>query len=402
MDRSWRRMGRWGWAWACGLLALSGAALAADGVQDKAPRYEVLASFERLVTGYDARGPLVQGADGDYYGVATFGGQHDAGTLFRVSQRGKISVLHHFSYDDGRGALPIGAPLALGDGSWLGTTCDAGPRASGGIYRLDASGALSLLRWFDEGQPHAPACSYAPLMRASDGRLYGTTIVGGRHGEGTVFSIAADGSDLRVLHSFRGGATDGAGPTAGLIQASDGALYGTTARGGRWDFGAVFRLAPGRPLQVLHFMDQRGGTGPWGPLLQASDGRLYGVNQTYGPNPFDADRGTIFRIDERGRYAVVEAFGNTPDSPRMSSAGLVQAADGSLWSSSSWGGAFFFGSLFRLRPDGSLEVLHSFQGSDGASPAGAPTPGPNGWWYGTTSSGGANGEGVVYRLKAGR
>lgn len=394
--RFWRGMCTWG------LLALSGVASSAEGVQDKIARYEVLASFERTSTGYDARGPLVLGMDGDFYGVATFGGQHDAGTLFRVSQRGKITVLHHFSYDDGRGALPIGSPLELGDGSWLGTTCDAGPRAGGGIYRLGADGAVSLLRWFDEGQPHAPACSYAPLMPAIDGRVYGTTIVGGRYGEGTVFSLMPDGSDLRVLHHFRGGATDGAGPTAGLIQASDGALYGTTARGGRLDFGAVFRLAPGRPLQVLHFMTQRGGTGPWGPLLQASDGRLYGINQTYGPNPFDADRGTVFRLDDRGRYAVVDAFGDTPDSPRLSSAGLVQDADGSLWSASSWGGAYFFGSLFRLRPDGTREVLHSFQGSDGASPAGAPTPGPNGWWYGTTSSGGAHGQGVVYRVKAGR
>lgn len=380
-------------------LALAACALWPATAALAAGELQVLAHFDRQRTGFDARGPLAAAPDGSFVGVSVWGGAKNGGTLFRVTPKGRIQVLHAFDPKGPTGGTPIGTPLATSDGGWVGTTCEGGPRNLGGVWRASADGRVRMLRWFSEGQRRGPACPHAGLMRAADGRLYGTSQVGGAYGEGTVYSLLDDGSDLRVEHNFHGGAGDGAGPTAPLVQASDGALYGTTTRGGPADFGTVFRLQPGGAAQVLVFLDQPGGTGPWGPVMQAPDGRLYGITQVYGPDPFDADRGTAFRLEADGRYTVVSAFGDTADSPRVSSAGFVAAPDGSLWSSSSWGGAAYQGSLFRVWPDGRRETLHSFTGGDGSSPAGAPLPAGDGWWIGTTSSGGRYGAGVVYRFR---
>lgn len=393
------------WLWPLAICAVWGVAfpgMSAASGNAPADALAIITNLHDTETGSDARGPLVVGSDGWLYGVATYAGPRSGGTLFRVSTAGSFEVLHAFAANSNELWTPIGSPTQLSDGSWVGTTCDGGLGGGGGVYRYTHEAGLQRLAWFRRSDlPDGPSCSYAALLPASDGRLYGTSAGGGRHGEGTVFSLRPDGSDLRIHHHFKGGEADAAGVTAPLIQASDGFLYGTSTRGGVYDLGTVFRLRPGsRRLEVLHFMTWDEGTAPWGPLLQASDGGLYGINQTYGSSNTDPDRGTAFKVGRKGHtYRVVNYFGDSFDSPRLSSAGFVELPDGSLWSTSSYGGQFLNGAIFRVLPDGSRQTMHSFDGRGGGAPAGAPVLAPDGYLYGTTSYGGTwLYSGTIYRM----
>jgi uncharacterized repeat protein (TIGR03803 family) len=82
----------------------------------------------------------------------------------------------------------------------------------------------------------------AGLVQATNGDLYGTTDNGGANGHGTVFKIIPSGT-LTTLHSFNG--ADGENPQAGLIQAPNGDLYGTTDNGGANGYGTVFKINQG-------------------------------------------------------------------------------------------------------------------------------------------------------------
>jgi uncharacterized repeat protein (TIGR03803 family) len=141
----------------------------------------------------------------------------------------------------------------------------------------------------DGGSPRAG------LVQATDGNLYGTTVGGNVYnGDGTVFKITASGK-LTTLHSFDG--TDGASPYAGLVQATDGNLYGTTDFGGAncvsdGGCGTVFKITPKGKLTTLHSFDGTDGADPYAGLVQYTDGNLYGTTATGG----SYGRGTVFSL----------------------------------------------------------------------------------------------------------
>ena len=149
------------------------------------------------------------------------------------------------------------------------------------IYTLPARGqTLEILHdFFSRG-----VFPSSGVIQASDGNLYGTTLNGGVNNQGTVFRTAPDGSDFQQLHLFLCGADDGCFPFRGrLIQASDGNLYGTTLNGGPFNVGTVFRIAlDGLGFQLIHsFQCVTEGCSPGG-LIQASDGNLYGIIRAAG------------------------------------------------------------------------------------------------------------------------
>ena len=111
-----------------------------------------------------------------------------------------------------------------------------GPSGFGTVYKIDAAGALTTLHGFNFSDGVDPD---GALIQASDGALYGTTSSGGAANRGTVFKVDAAGV-LTTLHSFNG--SDGANPRGAAIQAIDGSFYGTTETGGASNSGVVFRL----------------------------------------------------------------------------------------------------------------------------------------------------------------
>src|SRR5262249_26237261 len=147
----------------------------------------------------------------------------------------------------------------------------------------------------------------AGLLEGTNGGLYGTTPNGGtgycqgssgQVGCGTIFSMSKDGSSYRILHTFnRSG--DGLEPGAGLPQGNDVVLYGTTYAGGTNDGGTVFALKPdGSGYTNLHTFGSiaADGRSPGAALIQGSDGALYGNTSSGGSN----FSGTIFRLNRDG------------------------------------------------------------------------------------------------------
>jgi len=178
------------------------------------------------------------------------------------------------------------------DGNIYGTA-KLGPTGGGTLYRMDLRGVTSTLRYFN-----CPTDGCAPnggLVRTDDGAIYGTNLFGGggNPGGGTIFRVRPNGI-LDVLHVFDCAAAGGCQPMAGLLQASDGAFYGVTSRGGPDDGGAVIEMTADGTVTTLHALDCRAdGCRPQGRLIEGSDGYLYGTTSTGGP----LGGGVVFRVN---------------------------------------------------------------------------------------------------------
>jgi uncharacterized repeat protein (TIGR03803 family) len=238
------------------------------------------------------------------------------------------------------------------------------------------------------------------LIQGSDGKLYGTTLVGGAADGGTVFRVNPDGTALEVLHAFAC-PSDGCNPVAGLTAGRDGKLYGTTQSGGGAGGGTVFRLNPdGTAFEVLHafaFPCDIGGCFPVADLTAGSDGKFYGTTQGDG----GAGGGTVFRLNPGGTaFEVLHAF--DCESGCGPQAALTAGSDGKFYGTTFRGGTGGGGTVFRLNPDGTaFEVLHSFacgSNGDGCIPFAGLTASSDGKFYGTTFTGDAGGGGTVFRL----
>ena len=180
-------------------------------------------------------------------------------------------------FDGTNGDNPTG--LAEGtDGNFYGTTTSGGISGSGTIFQVTFNGRITSLYSFTGGSDGANPL--APLVQASNGNFYGTTAEGGWNNAGTVFSVTTNGI-LTSLYSFTGG-EDGYYPAAGLVQGSDGYLYGTTEYGGAFNVqnegcGTVFKIATNGLLTTLFSFNGTNGANPVAPLIQAADGNLYGT-----------------------------------------------------------------------------------------------------------------------------
>lgn len=237
---------------------------------------------------------------------------------------------------------------------------------------------------------------YAPLIRATDGNLYGMTYKGGTSGKGAAFRMTLAGV-VTYLHAFAGG-SDGAYPIAGLMQATDGNFYGTTWVGGASDLGTVFRMTPAGAVTVLHaFAGGADGQYPYAGLIQVG-GTFYGTTLQGGTG---GSLGTVFTITPAGAYAVLHSFSGGADGAGPAAA-LLAASDGNLYGSTAGGGAPGQGTVFKCTLQGAVTVLHAFSGADGSEPWAALIQATDGNFYGTTTyGGGAANAGTVFRMTPG-
>jgi uncharacterized repeat protein (TIGR03803 family) len=252
---------------------------------------------------------------------------------------------------------------------------------------------------FDDGsQP-----IWMHLIQATDGNFYGTTEFGGTSNAGCVFRITPSGS-VSNLYSFKGyTVNDGAFPEAGLVQGSDGNFYGTTYEGGTNAYGTVFRITPGGVLTNLHIFQNSAthdGRWPFSPLIQGADGLFYGTTSA-GGNP---GYGAVFQMDMSGNLTVIYSFTNGVDGSSPY-AGLFQGSDGYFYGTTQSGGTNGveyggFGTVYKITAGGVLTVLHDFGATadDGQNPIGGIIQGYVGDYFGTTFNGGANSGGTVFRI----
>jgi len=267
-------------------------------------KLKVLYSFD-VLHGSQPYSGLTLGTDGIFYGTTYQGGIYHHGTIFKITRNGKLTTLYNFRYPGGRGlpgkdgGYPMAPPVQGVSRDFYGTT-EHPNSIYGTVYKITSSGTFTSLDLF----PQPPL---AALLLGKDRNFYGTTSPIG--GYGNIFKMTSTGG-VTVLYSFDG--THGRAPGYGaLIQGSDGDFYGTTMQGGSHDAGVVFKLRPGGALTVLHaFLDPtypHDGYLPWGGLVQASDGNLYGVTY-YGGTGGSSGLGVLFQITPAGNYSIIYNF----------------------------------------------------------------------------------------------
>ena len=260
----------------------------------------LLHSFRSNVSGgQDGAHPyagVMLASNGYLYGTTVAGGASGNGTVFRLGpDGGEAATLHSFAGGSSDGAEPYSKLIQASDGNLYGTTKLGGSAGAGTVFQINpAIGAESIVYAFKGGSSDG-ASPYDALIQAKDGNFYGTTGAGGASAAGTVFRISATSGAESVVYAFAGGGSDGANPYAGVIQASDGNLYGTTVSGGPSGDGTVFRINPTTGAESLVYAFAGGstdGSQPYGGLLQAKDGNLYGTTLKGGSN----DAGVLFQI----------------------------------------------------------------------------------------------------------
>lgn len=193
------------------------------------------------------------------------------------------------------------------------------------------------------------------------------------------------------------GGTNGPGarPYGGLVLGPDGNYYGTATEGGAFGGGTIFKMTPDRVLTTLVSFRYEEGN-PREALIVGSDGHLYGTTQgalSGTPN----SKGTIFRVTLAGELTTLATFVNESN-PAVAPQKLIEANDGHLYGTTTRGGAQNQGSVFRLTKDGTLTTLVSFTGANGAWPEAGLIEASDGQLYGTTEVGGANNTGTVFRV----
>jgi uncharacterized repeat protein (TIGR03803 family) len=353
---------------------------------------------------------LIQGSNGFLYGTTEEGGSSNVGAIFSYNPgTGAAGLLHSFVGGDSDGANPYAGLVADSAGNLYGTTQTGGsylcaiPQLCasnfGTVFKINpTTGAETLLYSFRGSGYSDGEYPYGGLLLGSSGYFFGTTQKGGTGGYGTVFRIKTNNGTETVLHAFAGGSSDGAYPYAGLIQASDGNLYGTTQQGGASGNGTVFKINPtsGAESIVYAFAGGSDGASPYDGLIQATDGNLYGTTGAGGA----ASAGTVFKIvPSTGVESIVYAFAGGGSDGANPYAGLVQATDGNLYGTTVSGGSGGAGTVFKITPGtGAESIVYAFASGDGANPYAGLIQATDGKLYGTTLKGGANDAGIVFSI----
>jgi len=421
--------------WRCLALCLGFLLVLLPSLAAKAaPGETILYSFCQKGGCPDGQTPgagVVADAAGNLYGTTNYGGADGRGIVFKLTPDGQQSVLYSFcSLTDCADGLNPSSSVVIGADDTLygttqggGTACPAPLYSCGVVYAVTQAGKENVVYAFcakancvDGAQPEGS------LAADGAGRYVGVTAAGGVNcqssgGCGTVYELTTGGRE-NVLYSFcaQPDCADGDAPQAGLIHDMKGNLYGT-ANGGINGHGIVYELV--RPtgssktwtVQVLYsFCAQTNCTDGYYPgaaLVMDNNGNLFGTTRFGGDVGISAIGGAVFSLSPPtgGATAWTYRLLLSLDGGQIGTrpyGGVVLDAKGNLYGTTSQGGNNSYGTVYRLAPDGTVTVLHAFgsTATDGAMPfAGLMAKG--GVLYGTTSAGGAarpDSYGTVFRI----
>lgn len=359
------------------------------------------ANFEGPTNGKKPWGSLVETAPGILIGTTEFGGSMDKGTVFKMPTFGAsaamIQVVREFQGGTAEGEHPrAGLWKSPADGLFYGTTYSGGATGRGTVFRINASGnAFTIVANMENLKGSRPQAELVEPPVA-DGFLYGTCSEGGANGVGTVFKVSRDSAGAPInpdnVASFA--TSDGERPLAGLIFGPDGLAYGTTERGGVSGLGAVFRFTTAGSLRNSASFSARQGSNPRAALTAGRDGSLYGV--TFDGGEFGV--GSVFSVSASGQFSSVAHF-TGPDGKNPLSPVLV-TDDGTLYGTTYKGGSAERGTFFRVTVDGTIQSLVKFAAASsprGANPRGALVR--NGQdFFGITEKGGTADRGTIYKI----
>lgn len=289
-----------------------------------------LHSFHNI-DGMGPQGGVSLGLDGNLYGT-TYEGGTGHGTIFKITPAGVFTSLYSFA-NTTDGGYPRTPPVQAQDGNLYGAT---GNGTKYVLYRITPAGVFTIMATL-VGQ------TFTPLLLGTDGNLYGTTLYGGTYNEGTVFQFSPSAKTIKTLYSFH---TEW-NPSGPLTQGSDGALYGTAANQGTGSAGAIFRITTGGTYKVVYNFTTAGtadGRTPQNGVVQGSDGFLYGVALQGG----GTNQGTLFKVSTTGTgFTLLHSFQtNTGDTPNSA---LLLHTNGALYGLTFHGGSHSaYGTMFKF------------------------------------------------------
>lgn len=350
--------------------------------------FSVIFSFQYFATGgFPSSGLITDGTV--LYGMTSQGGTNSFGTVFKINKDGtghtKLVEFNSTTGSDPQGSL-------LYDGTFLyGTTQQGGANDVGSIFKVkpDGTGFQSLFSFSGAATGINPIGSLI-----TDGTfLYGLALRSGSSNGGTMFKIQTDGNGFVKIVDFSNGGTAGAGPKGSLV--SDGTfLYGLTTQGGTNFAGAFFRIKPDGS-NFTKLLDMKGDTNgpmPEGTLLRIGT-QFYGVRSAAGGGRY----GTIFRVNNDGSaFTTIFTFEIEANNP----GGRPIFLSGSYYGLATVGGLNDDGAIYKINPDGTgyTRVFNFDRTVSGARPNGSLISDGT-FLYGMTSEGGANNEGTIFKVK---
>ena len=315
------------------------------------------------ITGDAPDGTLIYASNHKFYGVALTGGANNKGTIFSLDTNNVFTNVHDFTGN--AGSYPKGRLLQANNGKLYGMTFYDDSIGAGVIFKYNPvnNTFAKLVTFNGTGNGQSPRGS---LMQATDGKIYGMCQAGGANQFGTLFRFDTLTNTATNLHSFS--TATGFNPFGNLIQASNGLLYGLCMYFGTTGPGTIFSFNPSSNVftDLIHFSTTNGGF-PEGSLLQASDGKLYGL--TYGGG--SSSKGVLFCYDINAN-TITDLVVFTGTNGSQPSGSLIQASDHNLYGTTTAGGANNKGEIFKYNIlTSTFTDIHDFNGTDGKSPGGS-------------------------------
>jgi len=311
---------------------------------DTAGAETVLHDFEGGADGQYPYAALVLDKSGNLYGTTSEGGSSNQGTVFRVDRAGNEAVLHSFAGGTSDGCNPYGGLIEDKAGNLYGTTPECGASSEGTVFKVTKKGKETVLHSFAGGSSDGGYPFYGNLLMDKKGNLYGVTEVGGSSSEGVLYKLSKSGR-VTVLYSFTGGTSDGCYPFGTPARDKKGDFYGTTETCGSTTAGTVWKVSKKGTDTILHnFADAASdGAYPFAGVVVDAKGNLFGVTQAGGAS----GAGVVYEVSKSGTFTLVHSFSFSDGSQPF--AGLLQDATGALYGTTIVGGTDSAGTVWSLK-----------------------------------------------------
>lgn len=330
-------------------------------------------------------GGLIQATNGKLYGMTNTGGANNLGVLFEYDLTTSTYTKRVDFAGSSNGANPRGNLFQATNGKIYGMTGAGGLSATGIIFEFDPATNVLTKKIDFSSIANDGRYGYGSFVQAANGKLYGLTLSGGTSSRGTIIEFDPATSTYAKKFDFTGPTGDT--PYASLVKATNGKLYGTTVTGGTSNGGVIFEYDPATNTTTKK-IDLNGslvvnGSAPFGGLIQAANGKFYGVTSNGGAN----SGGVLFEYDlSSNTYTRKVSFDGVNGSTPFGT--LMQATSGKLYGMTSTSNAGA-GALFEYDPSTAvLTKKFDFQtAGNGSGPTGELVQGLNNKLYGTTSTG---------------
>jgi len=353
--------------------------------------------FDLTITGGRPYGDLIQLNNDKLYGMNSIGGSNNKGVLFSYNPI-TTTFSNEFNFDGtNNGETPSGSLITGNDGNIYGLTTSGGSGSNGVLFKYDPI-LNNFEKKIDLNYAENGRYIYGGLLEATNGFLYGMTTDGGAYDLGVIFSI--NPVTYKVTKEFDfDGTNNGSRPYGNLIEANNGKLYGMTYQGGANNHGVIFEYNPLNKFfnKLVDFNNSTIGGYARGSLMQSSNGKLYGLTSSGGVN----SSGVLFEY-EIGTNTYVKKIDFNATNGSSPYVSLIEASNGKFYGLTSSGGAYSKGTLFEYDFITNTLIIKvsisgGFSGSGYSNPRGSLVEGSDGIFYGTLYNGGSNSSGGMFK-----